>query len=264
MKTKKKLPIIIFSVLLLLIAAAVGALQFTDWGYILTIPYRSNFEEIGHNVYLHKADSLTPEDVRAVTDRAEERVKAFFGDMHSLDETIVIICDDEKISKKIGDKVTHTFLWPSGRDYICLSNEYFNVDIVAHEFTHAELHWYLSDEARKSLPLWFDEGMATQNDYRERYSYESWVERTDNGANVTALKDMDEHSEFHCKDDQERQFHYICAKHEIAGWLDGHSTEEMISFIKSINDGGDFYARYEDFKTSRDKSHDTGHGRVDR
>ncbi len=243
-KTKKKILFISLSLLIILIIALFCFLQFNKGGYIQSIPYRPGFQKIETNVYMNKGNSLTPEEVRNVTAQAKERVTAFFGDMHCLDKTTIIICDDEKITNRIGEKDTNTFGFPSKKDYICLSNEYFNIDVLAHELTHAELHSYISADTQRSLPVWFDEGVATQNDYREKYSYENWVKRTNNGENATPLEDMDTYSEFQCNDEDERQFHYICAKNEIRNWLNKHSVQDLIELIKAVNDGEDFDLLY--------------------
>jgi hypothetical protein len=243
-KTKKIILFISLTILILMMIALLCFFQFTNDGYIHSIPYRPGFQEIEPNIYINKNNSLSPEEARDVIVQAKERVTAFFGEMHCFENTTVIICDDERITDKIGEKDTITYGFPSKKDYICLSNEYFNVDVVAHELTHAELHSYISVDTQRRLPVWFDEGLATQNDYREKYSSESWAERTDNGKNVTPLEDMDAYSEFQCSDEKERQFHYICAKHEIGEWLDKHSVQELIELVKSVNEGEDFYKLY--------------------
>ncbi len=253
-KPKKKILIIILSVIALLIIAMLCFFQFTGTGYIMSIPCRAGFQEIEPNVYMNKDNSMTPEEVRAVTAQAKERVTAFYGEMRSLDRTMIIICDNEQITDKIGEKDTKTFIIPFKKNYICLSNEYFNVDVVAHEFTHAELHIYISDEAYHRVPVWFDEGVATQNDYREKYSYENWVKKTDNGKNVTALEDMDSGSEFQCRDETERQFHYICAKHEVRRWLEKRSVKDLLALVEAVNEGGDFYQLYKSWPESSDAS----------
>ena len=74
------------------------------------------------------------------------------------------------------------------KNYISVSDEYLNIDIIAHELTHAELHTRLNMKALKSIPTWFDEGLATQNDYREQYGLDAWIEQTDNGKTHFLLK----------------------------------------------------------------------------
>lgn len=244
MKNKKIIPIIILAVLLLPIIAVFCFCQFTKVGYLLSLPLRPEFQLIEPNVYMNTGNSLSPDEVRDITAQAKARVTEFFGGMNCLDSTTLIICDDENISKKIGRNETFSNFILEKRDYICLSNDYFNVDVVAHEFTHAELHSHLSPEAQRRIPAWFDEGFATQNDYRAKYDYEVWAEKTDNGKNVTPLEDMDTIKEFQCSNEEERQFHYLCAKHEVREWLDAHSVRELLVLAEKVNGGEDFHTLY--------------------
>ncbi len=243
MKTKAKKVVtgIVVTFLLLLAGAAVWFFQFTKNGYILTVPYRSYFEQIAENVYVNKDNAMSKDEILNLIHEAEDRDRDFYGELTYASDTTIILNDNEKIQPKLGGgKDTYTFLFPKKHDYTCLSNEYFNLDIVAHEITHTELHARLTKEARSAIPIWFDEGLATQNDYRERYSLESWIEKTDNGKNVPALEDIDEPREFHCEEESERQFHYIIAKHEVGLWMEAHHREGLMDLIDRLNKGEDF------------------------
>ena len=241
---KKRIIIVILILILLPIIAIICFCQFTKVGYLLSVPYRPEFQMIEPNVYMNTGNALSPEEVKNTTAQAKERVTAFFGEMKCLDTTILIICDNVNISKMIGKNETTSLFIPEKKDYICLSNDYFNVDVVAHEFTHAELHSHLSPEAQRRIPAWFDEGLATQNDYREKYNYDNWVIKTDNGKNVTSLEDMDTIREFQCSNEEERQFHYLCAKQVIKEWLENHSLQELIDLVDKVNNGEDFLTLY--------------------
>ena len=246
MKSKRKTIIltIILAVLVLLLAAAVYVFQFSG-EYRMTVPYRPNFEEIAPHIYMNKGNAMSREEALAVFEEAKARDTAFFGEMHCLDDVTIILCDDARISKKIGTKDTNTYLFPQKKDYICISNEYLNVDIVAHELTHAELHsHFTTGDAQRRMPSWFDEGIATQNDYREQYSAENWAEQTDNGKNATPLADMDTPAEFYAGEAEDRRFRYMCAKHEIAVWLENHSVEELLAVADGVNSGEDFDTLY--------------------
>ncbi len=244
MNKKKTVILIILAILLLPMIAVLCFCQFTKVGYLMSIPYRPGFQLIEPNVYMNKGNSLSPEEAKNMTEQARSRVRGFFGEMRCEDSTILIISDDESISGKIGEKETISLLVPRKRDYICLSNDYFNVDVVAHEFTHAEFHSHLSAEAQRSIPIWFDEGLATQNDHREKYSYENWVTKTDSGRNATPLEDMDTVSEFQCSDEDERQYHYLCAKYEVREWINTHSVQQLIELAERVNEGEDFHTLY--------------------
>ena len=170
MRAKKK-RVLLFITILLILAAVVGAMfQFTQFGYLTTVPYRSAFTEIASHVYINRDYAGDRQELLEMIEQAKDRVRAFFGELHFQDETILIICDDEKLTRKLGeDHGTVIFSFPAEAHYICISEEYLELDILAHEITHAELRSRLSAKAQKAIPTWFDEGLALQNDYRERY-----------------------------------------------------------------------------------------------
>ncbi len=247
MKAKRQKVILcaVFAFLLLLVIAAVCFLQFTATGYRMTVPYRSAFTEIADNIYINRDYSGNREETIVLIDSAKERVKDFFGDLRCLEDTVMIVCDDARLLSKLGGdhdtKITH---FPAEKNYISVSDEYLNIDILAHELTHAELHTRLSVSAQKRIPTWFDEGIALQNDYREQYGQETWVEQTDNGAQTVAIEDMDEASEFYAGTAEDRRFRYLNAKHEVSGWMATHQRQGLMELIDSLNDGEDFFIAY--------------------
>ncbi len=125
----------------------------------MTIPYRSAFTEIADHVYINKTNARDHQEILDLIEQAEERDRSFWGDLRYLDETFFIICDDENLIRKIGeDHATVNISFPSEKHYICISDEYLELDILAHEITHAELRARLKSEAQAKIPTWFDEG----------------------------------------------------------------------------------------------------------
>ena len=239
---KKKICLII-SILLILVVA--GVIQFTQFGYLMTVSYRSAFTEIADHVYINQNYSGNRQELLGMIEQSEERVKAFFGDLYYMDDTIFIICDDNGLIRKLGeDHGTVCVDFPSEKRYICISDEYLELDILAHEITHAELRARLSVKAQKRIPTWFDEGIALQNDYRERYSEELWIAQTDNGKNTVALEEMDTPSEFYAGEAEDRRFRYLNAKHELSGWMAEHGQQGLLKLLEQINDGVDFNTAY--------------------
>ena len=245
MKKKKLFRCVIAAILLLVTASAVYFFQFSQCGYLMTVPHRPVFTEIADNVYINKNYAGDQQEVLELISQAEERDRTFFGELSFWDETIIIICDDEKMISKLGeDHATPTYFVPSKKHYICISDEYLNLDILAHEITHAELHTRLSKGALKRIPTWFDEGLATQNDYREQYSEEQWIKQTDSGKNIIALEDMDAPAEFYAGEAGDRRFRYLNAKHELAGWIEKHGQQGLTELLDELNNGTDFAAAY--------------------
>ena len=244
MRAKKKNTVRIIAILFI-VATAVCLFQFTQFGYLLSIPYWSEFTEIADHVYINRNYAGDRQEILSMIKEAEERVEAFFGDLRFPAETIFIICDDKKLTRKLGeDHGTVNFSVPSGKHYICVSDEYLELDILAHEITHAELRARLSVKAQRQVPTWFDEGLALQNDYRERYGEKQWITQTDNGKNVVALKDMDTPSEFYAGEAEDRRFRYLNAKHELDGWMADHGQPGLLKLLEMLNDGVDFHAAY--------------------
>lgn len=249
MKVKSKKKIILcccISFILLLLLTAVWFFQFTILGYRMSVPYRSSFEKVSDHIYANKNYSGNIKEAIQLTEEALERDRAFFGELQCTEttKTIVIICDDDKLLSKLGgDHDTKTSFDPK-KNYISVSDEYLNIDIIAHELTHAELHTRLNMNALKRIPTWFDEGLATQNDYREQYGLEAWIEQTDNGKNALPLEDMDTGSEFYAGTVEDRRFRYLNAKHEVGIWMDTHQQKGLLELFDKLNNGENFDIAY--------------------
>ncbi len=244
-KSKKKKIILCccISLILLLLLAAVYIFQFTGLGYRMSVPYRSSFEKVADNIYVNKNYSGNIKEAIQLTEEALERDRAFFGELQCTDTTIIIFCDDDKLLSKLdGDHDTKTSY--TKKNYISVSDEYLNIDIIAHELTHAELHTRLNMKALKSIPTWFDEGLATQNDFREQYGLEAWIEQTNNGKNTVPLEDMDTGSEFYAGTVEERRFRYLNAKHEVGEWMNIHQQKGLLELFDKLNNGEEFDAAY--------------------
>ena len=243
---KKKVVLFVFFALILLIAAvAVWFFQFNPTGYRMSVSCRASFEKISDNVFVNRNYAGNRDDIAALIDEAIARDMGFFGSLVCRDHTVIIICDDEKLLAKLGgDHDTQTVLFPVKRSYVSVSTEYLNVDVLAHELTHAELHERLSGKALRRIPTWFDEGIALQNDYREQYSPEAWAEQTDNGKHTVAHEDMDTGAEFYSGTKEDRRFRYLNAKHDVSEWLENHGLQDFMDLIDRLNGGEDFRAAY--------------------
>ena len=248
MKTKeKKVALsVIFSLILLIVAAVVWFFAFNPTGYRMSVSHRASFEKISDNVYINRNYTGSRDAITQLIDEAKSRVADFFGSLTCQDYTVMIICDDEKLLAKLGgDHDTHhATLFPVKRSYVSVSTEYLTGDVLAHEVTHAELYERLSGKAFRRLPTWFNEGIALQNDYREQYGPEAWAEQTDNGKNIVAHEDMDTAAEFYSGTKEDRRFRYLNAKHDIAEWLEKHGLQGFMALIDSLNGGEDFSAAY--------------------
>ena len=251
MKTKEKKVVlsVIFSLILLIAAAAVWFFEFNPTGYRMSVSNRASFEKISDNVYVNRNYAGSRDEITRLIDKAKSRVADFYGSLTCQDHTVIIICDDEKLLAKLGgDHDTRHFstLFPVKRSYVSVSTEYLTVDVLAHELSHAELYERLSGKAFRRVPTWFNEGIALQNDYREQYGPEAWAEQTDNGKNTVAHEDMDTAAEFYSGTKEDRRFRYLNAKHDVAEWLEKRGLQGFMKLIDRMNGGENFSAAYGD------------------
>ncbi len=246
MKLKRKY-IVIGSVIFLLIIGIIYFLVFTSVGYVATIQFRG-FTEVQDNIYIDDNYNGNT-DVLSIISQANDRVENFWGDIQS--RPTIIISDDEKKLAEMGwtgsPALTTTTVLFGVHSYVLISPNGLNIDVAAHELTHAELHRRLYEG--KILPVtlvptWFDEGVATQNDYREKYNDAAWLNVTCNGENITDFADIRTPELFFNKDKEVRGYNYIISKHEVHQWIEQHGVDELIAMIGKINAGKSFEDLY--------------------
>ncbi|MES2355439.1 MAG: hypothetical protein V4568_13775 [Pseudomonadota bacterium] len=113
-----------------------------------------------------------------------------------------------------------------------------HVDVVAHELMHQELHERVSAlRMFTEVPVWFDEGVAMQVDFRPQYTLPKDVEREINTDEVRKLKSV---SQFNHGNDEELTAHYAFAKTEVAQWLDKVGRHNLYNHFERIRSGERF------------------------
>ena len=100
-----------------------------------------------------------------------ERVEDFWGDIEN--NAIIVLSNSPDNLGKFGLSAnsvsTSTFVFNGAKSYIAVNIEKSNVDILFHEISHAELHKRICKgrfTTGQLIPVWFDEGLAMQFDYR--------------------------------------------------------------------------------------------------
>ncbi|MDR2939404.1 MAG: hypothetical protein LBV08_03685 [Clostridiales bacterium] len=245
---KNKTKIILISLFLLALALVIFIIytsQFTSFGYRATAPLR-NFVNVGSSVYINKGYKNGMDTAASIANEAKNRVKNYFGEIKS--SPTVIICDDEETIKKLGgDHDTSTVVFLKAYSYIVLSPEYLNVDILAHELTHAEVHSRVYNGKlfyEQLMPVWFDEGVALQNDYREQYSGAAWSEATNNGSEITDISAISGFDTFYTGEPKSQRYNYVISKHELGNWISKNGKQALLGLLEKINQGSLFDSVY--------------------
>ena len=118
-----------------------------------------------------------------------------------------------------------------------------DVDILAHEELHAEIHDRVGHWHRLTqIPTWFDEGLAMQVDHRERYLWPQPSDVVDSGA----VKQWTSRSQFFRGNDEELTRHYAMAREEVRLWLQKLGREHLYGFLERVRQGAGFVETYEE------------------
>ena len=88
-----------------------------------------------------------------------------------------------------------------------------------------------------TIPRWFDEGLAMQNDYRNYYSEDTLKLRSDTYRNIPDVKKFTTGGGFNEGTQEQVMFNYMAAKHAIKNW---YSREKLDKLIADLNAGKPF------------------------
>ncbi|MGJ3699294.1 hypothetical protein [Variovorax sp. AFSI2.2] len=114
------------------------------------------------------------------------------------------------------------------------------VDVVAHELMHQELRervgsWGLFAE----IPIWFNEGVAMQVDFRPQYTLPKEARIRQEIAAVRGLKSV---SQFNHGSDEQLTQHYAFAKAEVEQWLGNVGHHDLYPRLERVRAGDSFDA----------------------
>ena len=113
-----------------------------------------------------------------------------------------------------------------------------NLDVVAHELMHAELFERVGYVRRfTEIPVWFDEGIAMQVDFRPRYELPKGEP-----IDTTYVRQLETARQFFQQNDQQLTKNYAAAKAEVAHWLSEADVQSLYQRFERIRTGEKFDA----------------------
>lgn len=247
---KKK--VLIAASIIILIILSIAFINFRGQINCILIGW-SNYNQIEKNIYVEA--SLANEKSEVIienTIKAKERVAELFGDFTA--DPVIIICKDIDSGKKFGMKnntgITHKTMIGT---FIVLGKEGLNTDVIAHELAHSELAYRVGWVKGLKIPIWFDDGLATQVDNRPQYSEDEWIRRTENGKKAIKMSELDSVNQFYVSDLDTRRFHYTLAKHELKRWISIVHQKGLLELIELVKKGKDLYFEYNRIEASASK-----------
>lgn len=223
-------------IILIPIAAFAHYIIFPQETKSILIDY-SNFKKEGR-IYFN---ALTPhnkiDSLQSLLKQASLCNGNFWGQTTSNPK--FIYCDNEADFKKYCvNPAAPAVTYLKFGSVIVLSADAIDVDIIAHEFSHAEFYDRIGFyKFNYKIPSWFKHGLAMQNDYRNYYSEDTLKAKTDNFKNLPNIKNIKSDGEFYAGSHEQIMLNYMTAKHEIKNW---YTKAKLDNFIKDINSGKTF------------------------
>ncbi len=193
----------------------------------------SKFKKEGSLYYNPSISGNSIEKVQTLIKGASERVNRFWGSMKS--SPVFIYCEQETDFKKYSinpgaPAVTYCKLG----EHIVLSREGIDIDVIAHEISHAELYdrvgfyiWTFK------LPDWFKHGLAMQNDYRNYFSVDTLRARTDNFKTIPDITNLKTSAQFYSGTTDQIMLRYMAAKYVINKWYTRDKLDRLLSDLRS-------------------------------
>ncbi|MFT3934188.1 MAG: hypothetical protein QM726_11270 [Chitinophagaceae bacterium] len=233
-KVFKKTFLVFF--ILIPIASFAHYILFPQQTRCILIDY-SSFKKSGRLYYNTVTEPSKLDTLNTLIAGASKRVAAYWG--NKISNPKFIYCDKEEDFKYFGSAygvpaLTHM----KGCTYIVLSKQAVDLDIIAHELSHAEFYnrigfynWTFK------IPRWFDEGLAMQNDYRNYYSEDTLRVKTDNYKTMPDVKSYTSSKQFDEGGIEKVMLNFMAAKHEVKKW---YTKERLENLIRDINAGKSF------------------------
>ena len=146
---------------------------------------------------------------------AKLRISNTFGATRA--SPLIVMGGTEALRRLIpGSSSFATTVYIPYRSCVVVGPQGHEVDILAHELLHAEIHDRVGHWQRLTqIPTWFDEGLAMQVDRRERYAWSLKADAVDSGL----VKQWTTRSQFFAGNDEQLTRHYAMAREEVRLWL---------------------------------------------
>lgn len=141
------------------------------------------------------------------------RAAAWFGPLRN--RTVIVFAHDLATKGELG--IEQPFAWnpiEEGNARLYIGPRGLSVDLLAHGIAHAEIKERVGLAAWPALPAWFDEGIATQVDWRP-YLQPAALPATE-GRGAEALRALADHAPFRGATGEEN---LAVAKAEVVRWL---------------------------------------------
>lgn len=210
-------------------------------------PTRFGMEQIGPRVYVKQ--EVPQEQRRQLLDSYEKarlRVRDFYGELNT--DPTVYGCDTRECIESFGGWGDGFAAIPSA---ILLWTKVFGPGDVAHEWAHLELFARTAGGARRTIPAWFHEGLATVVGEIPRHSEAIYQEAVSSGFPIPPISDLITGAQWGAAfgkypNPNGLNVVYATAGHEVRVWLQRVGQPGLTTLFQRIKSGENFNAVYTD------------------
>lgn len=172
------------------------------------------------------------DDSSLLTTAAQRRIQDTFGD--PLARPTIVFWRESDLLRKLHLNAYASAHFIGNRACIFIGPHGRSVDVVAHELMHAEISERIGAWARMTqLPTWFDEGLAMQVDFREKYSLTR-------DASSAYIRNARYPSQFFVENDDELTRNYAAARVQVAEWVAIVGASSVYAQLARIRSGEPF------------------------
>jgi len=177
-------------------------------------------------------------EVQAVLlQKARTRIESTFGAIRSRPQIYFFDQQGKYSPLKLNSYGSTSFL--GYKTCIAIGPDGQNINVIAHELMHAEIEERAGFWGRLTrIPVWFDEGLAMQVDYRDRYN----LKPNENTEYVTKLNSS---RQFFESDSIALTRNYAAAKSEVRSWLSRNTRIGIYENLSKIKRGASFDSIWE-------------------
>lgn len=232
----RKVSIIVTLLISLLFAGVAFSYSHALW---LAAINDSEFINLSENIFIDPAlEELDRQQVLSAISEGKERISKAFGSYTAT--PVIVITGTTKNAKRygLGGFSAKAFAAPWNQ-YVVVDYKIENIDLIAHELMHAQLReviGYWNYQTR--IPTWFDEGVAMQVDFRDRYEIDTLSFPQEE---IERVKTLTSPSKFWTDSREEDINNYLAAKAAVHQILAKSQEKSLYSMLLKVSQGHSFY-----------------------
>jgi hypothetical protein len=243
-------PRIVLPLAALIALVGLGLLQPEAKAAKLFFPSFFGMERAAPGIYVDRAmPAGDRERAISLVVEARKRLERYYSTLAS--SSSFYFCSNDERFRSFGGTTQRAFT--IGKYASVFSKGGSTIPIVAHEWSHAEMHALVGLRRMRSIPQWFDDGVAVVVSEEPSHSETVYADALKTGVPVPKLSELVSLRQWNAMarrygNPQVNPTHlhvvYATAGHEVRGWLNQAGPAGLKTLLQDVSKGKDFATRY--------------------